>query len=74
MATKTALWLKQLFKDVGIEITPTVQIDNVPAIRLIRNPELSRRVKHVDVKYEFMCEKFERGEVKFEHGRSEDNI
>ena len=73
-ATKTALWMRQLLKEVGKEIVPTVQIDNISAIRLIKNPEFFKRVKHVDIKYKFICEKFERGEVQFEHVRSEDNL
>ena len=73
-ATKTALWISYLFKEIGREITPTILVDNVSAIRLIKNPEFFKRVKHVDVKYKFLCEKFERGQVKFEHVPSEDNI
>ena len=73
-ATKTALWLRQLFKDIGTEFVPTVQIDNISAIRLIKNPEFFKRVKHVDVKFKFICEKYERGEVSFEHVRTEDNL
>ena len=73
-ATKTALWMKQLLKEVGKELIPTVQIDNISAIRLIKNPEFFKRVKHVDIKYKFICQRFERGEVNFEHVRSEDNI
>ena len=73
-ATKTALWLRQLFKDIGVEFVPTVQIDNISAIRLIKNPEFFKRVKHVDVKFKFICEKYERGEVSFEHVKTEDNL
>lgn len=73
-ATKTALWMSQLFKEIGKEFVPTIQIDNISSIRLIRNPEFFKRSKHIDVKYKFICEKFERGQVNFEHVRSEDNI
>lgn len=72
-ATKTALWLRQLLVDIGQDLIPTLQID-VSAFRLIKNPEFFKRVKHVDMKYKFICEKFEREQVKFEHVRTEDNI
>lgn len=36
-------------------------MDNQSAIRLIKNPELHKRSKHIDVKYHFIREKYEDG-------------
>lgn len=34
-------------------------MDNQSAIRLIKNPEFHKRSKHIDVRYHFICEKYE---------------
>ena len=66
-ATKSLLWIKQIFLDFGLNVTPTLKIDNLSAIRLIKNPEYHRRTKHIDIKYQFIREKYNSGEILFEH-------
>lgn len=58
---KAAVWLRQLLKDIGYEqMTSTpIFIDNQSAIRLVRNPELHHRTKHIDVRYHFIRELYE---------------
>ena len=69
--TKSVIWLKQLFRELLCEITPTIQIDNQSAIKFIRNPEFHQRTKHIDVKYAFIREKIENGDVKLDYVPSE---
>lgn len=38
--------------------TPILSIDNRSAIKLIKNPEMHRRTKHIDIKFHFIREKF----------------
>ena len=64
-ATKEAIWLRKLLLDIGHGcIGPTaLNVDNQSAIKLSRNPEFHRRSKHIDVRYQFICEKLENNEI-----------
>lgn len=41
-------------------------MDNQSAIRLIKNPEFHRRTKHIDVRYHYIRENFEKDLFKIE--------
>lgn len=62
-STKEAIWLRQLYSDIGepIDEPTTIHIDNQSAIKLIHNPEFHSRTKHIDIKYHFVREKYETG-------------
>ncbi len=55
---KEAIWLCALLK--GIDLPPpdptTILCNNNAAINLSEDPSLHQRVKHVDIKYHFLCE------------------
>lgn len=58
---KELIWLKNLLQEiVGSMNIPKLYIDNQSAIKLIKNPEFHRRTKHIDVKYHFIRENFEK--------------
>lgn len=42
-------------------------MDNLSAIRLIKNPEFHKRSKHIDIRYHFVKEKYEAGDFELEH-------
>jgi len=50
-ATKEILWLRELLKNVEQKDSTMLRIDNQTAINLIRNPELHRPTKHIDVRF-----------------------
>ena len=62
-ATKEAIWLRKLLCDIGRGCVgpTTLLVDNQSAIKLTRNPEFHRRSKHIDVRYQFICEKLRDG-------------
>ena len=63
-ATKEALWLIKLLNEMTtLKEKPTVHIDNESIIKLIKNPEFHCRTKHSDVRYCFMIEKYQEGEI-----------
>lgn len=64
-ATKEAIWVRRLLQDLGeLENGPTTLcVDNQSAIRLVKNAEHHKRTKHIDIKYHFVREKYENGEV-----------
>lgn len=61
--TKELIWISRLLRDlIDIKIkTPIMYIDNQSAIRLVKNPELHKRSKHIDVKYHFVRQHYEEG-------------
>ena len=68
-ATCQAIWLRNLLGQVtGKCIGPVIiYIDNKSAIDLARNPVFHGRSKHIDIRYHFIRECIERGEIVVKH-------
>ena len=67
-ATKEALWLRVLLADLGIVVnTFPIRADNQSALKLLKNPVVSNRAKHIDVVYHFARERVVKGDVKFDY-------
>lgn len=65
--TQEIIWVKRLLAEISIiKETPTLKIDNRNAIRLIKNPELHQKSKHIDVRYKFIQQCFEEGVIDVE--------
>lgn len=62
-ASREAIWLRKLLSDIGRKCVgpTTLLMDNQSAIKLTRNPEFHCRSKHIDVRYQFICEKVRDG-------------
>jgi transposase InsO family protein len=67
-AIQEVLWLRGLMKELGLRTHAgsTVHGDNQSAIAVAKNGVKSERTKHVDVKYHFITETVERGEVQLQ--------
>ena len=69
-ATKEAVWLKMFLGELG-EMASDEAIkmyeDNQGSIALAKNPEFHKRTKHIDIRYHFVREKVESGEVVLEY-------
>lgn len=67
-AAKEILWLRQFLSDVGELIIKekcvSPFVDSQSAIKLIRNPVDHKRTKHIDVKYNIIRKKVQRGLIK----------
>ena len=57
---KEIIWIKSLINDLAMfkDPTTTLYVDNLSAIKLIKNPEFHRRNKHIDIRYHFIRDKF----------------
>jgi len=44
-----------------------VKCDSRTAIRLIKNPELHRRTKHIDIRYQFIRDLFDKGKFQIQY-------
>jgi len=66
MATKKAIWLRKLLRDLGVDgrAVPMGE-DNQACLALVNNPEATGRTKHVDVAYHLVREYVVRGYVTF---------
>ena len=74
-AVREALWLRQLLKDLAM-VVDTVDIfaDNQGAIKLVKNPVVSNRSKHIDVVYHFARERVARKDVKIAYVKTNDML
>ena len=75
-ATQEAVWLRQLMKDVGRDVTlPTVIYeDNNGAIDLSRNAKYHNRTKHIDINHHFVRERVRSKEIDVVHCPSKDMV
>lgn len=61
---KESIWIKKILYDLGYPCKPIqIHIDNQSAIKLVRNPEFHCRTKHIDIKYHFIREKYNNGDI-----------
>ena len=69
-ATQEAVWLKAFLCDLGeMSSNSAVKIyeNNQGSIALAKNPAFHKRTKHIDIRYHFVREKIEDGQVIFEY-------
>lgn len=67
-AIREALWLRKLFQDLDLDIDNIlIKGDNQAALKLLKNPIVSTRSKHIDVIHHFARERMARNEVSFEY-------
>jgi hypothetical protein len=64
-AAKQALWLRNLISEITKQDPKpvTLFVDNNSAIALMKNPVFHGRSKHIDLKYHFIRECVERGQI-----------
>ncbi|XP_074360629.1 secreted RxLR effector protein 161-like [Apium graveolens] len=64
-----AVWLKRLLSQIAkINVGPvTLFIDNQSAIDLAKNPVFHGRSKHIDIRYHYIRECVENGEIEVKH-------
>ncbi len=74
-ATKEALWLRILLKDLECQDeTVNIKCDNQGAIQLGKNPIASQRSKHIDVRYHFVREHVQSGDVIFKYCATQEMV
>jgi uncharacterized protein YwlG (UPF0340 family) len=64
-AAKQALWLRNMLGEITTTLpkTVTLYVDNNSAIALMKNPVFHGHSKHIDIKYHFIRECVERGQI-----------
>ena len=60
LASQEALYLKALLKTMmepePLEYLTTIHCDNQLSIILTKNPIIHQRLKHIDIKFQFICD------------------
>lgn len=71
-ASKEVIWLTRLFTEIAeLASVPTLLVDNMSAIKLVKNPVFHKRTKHIEVRHYFIREKVDEGQLTVEHVPSE---
>lgn len=74
-AAKEIIWFRKLFDDCKLDIKNFLLcVDNTGAIRLTKNPEFHQRSKHIDVKYHFIRDLYNKKKLEISYVKSEDQI
>ena len=73
-AIQEVLWLRGLMQELGLhhKVGSTIYGDNQSAIAVAKNGVKGERTKHVDIKYHFITENVENGNVELKWVRSSD--
>ena len=73
---RDVVWLRGLLEDLRCkQVDPTVlYLDNAAAELLITNPILHERTKHVDIKFHYVREKYQEGEIRIQHVPTSDQL
>jgi hypothetical protein len=68
-ACTKATWLRKLISDLFDQIPDStiIHCDNQSCIRLSEHPVFHERSKHIEIKYYFIRDKFQEGEVKLQY-------
>ena len=60
--------MRKLFEDCKIlNVKYVVHVDNMSAIKLIKNPEFHERTKHIDSKYHYAHNAYKNGVMDVEY-------
>ena len=74
-AAKEIIWLSRLLSEITTLVaTPVLKIDNMSAVKLVKNPTFHKRSKHIEVRHYFVREKFDEGRLTVEHISGEEQI
>ena len=74
-ATKEIVWMRKLFEDCKIlNVKYVLHVDNMSAIKLIKNPEFHERTKHIDIKYHYVRNAYKDGVMDVEYINTDEQI
>jgi hypothetical protein len=76
-ATKESLWVRKMLSEITGAVQPIdLRVDNQSAIKLIKQHTAgqSGRTKHVDVQFQFIKERFQRGDLKVDFVKTEEQL
>ena len=67
-AVKELAWLTGLLGELGVQYNrPTLYIDNMSTIKLIKNQDVKRRSRHIELRYFYVRQCYKENKVSIEH-------
>ena len=75
-AAKEGIWLRSFMKEIqgGEEKPLTISCNNQGAIALAKDNKFHARMKHIDIRYHFICEVVEDGKIQVKYIPTDDNV
>ena len=73
---KEGIWLRSFMKEIqgGEEKPLTISCNNQGAIALAKDNKFHARMKHIDIRYHFICEVVEDGKIQVKYIPTDDNV
>ncbi|WVZ97412.1 hypothetical protein U9M48_042952 [Paspalum notatum var. saurae] len=69
------LWMKATLSDFGLRFGKIpLLVDSTSAISIAKNPVLHSRTKHIDVRFHFLRDHYEKGDIDLVHVASENQL
>ncbi|WVZ71064.1 hypothetical protein U9M48_019690, partial [Paspalum notatum var. saurae] len=69
------LWMKATLSDFGLRFGKIpLLVDSTSAISVAKNPVLHSRTKHIDVRFHFVRDHYEKGDIDLVHVASENQL
>jgi hypothetical protein len=69
------LYFKQSLVDYNIKLCSVLLLsDNESAVKIVKNPVLHSRIKHIDIRHHFLREKEANGDIALQSVRSEEQL
>jgi hypothetical protein len=75
-ATQEVLHLGPILESMGVKSSQAIKVyeDNQGCIALAENPVFQKRSKHIDIRYHFVRERVEMGDIKVEYVSTEEQL
>lgn len=73
-STQEALYQVTLIRDFLLPVTPIIYSDSQSALKLAENPVHHDRSKHIDIRFHFIREKLDNGEVSYLYIPTDQNV
>ena len=78
LASQEALYLRALLRTMmeleSLKNPTTIHCDNQSSIVLAKNPVVYQRLKHIDIKFQFIHDKINKGSILLEYIETEKNV
>lgn len=75
-AIRELIWLQRLTDELSKNQFETTKfyVDNQSAIRMVKNPVLHKRSKHIDIRYHFIRDEFKKENFSLDYVRTDDQV
>ena len=73
---KEAIWIKRILPELQLNLEGPIPIycDNQGTIQLTRNPEQRQKTKHIDLRYHYIREQQDKGQIEIRYVESENQL